>query len=133
MKKTFSMVVLSAFIVTSAIIAWAGGFELKGKAGGYNVDIKMDRNPPSVGNNGIDIIVTDGALRPVTDARVEIEYLMPTLRGRPPMMDYTVAASLVGNKYHANLNLSMAGEWRVIVKIARGGKGEVMGFTFVVE
>jgi len=132
MRKTFFVFVLSAMLAGSAFIVWAGSFELKGKAGGYNIDVKMDSNPPFVGNNGIDIMVTDEALRPVTDARVEIEYLMPTLGGRAPMMDYTVAAKPVGNKYHANLNLSMAGEWRVIVKIARGGKGEVMGFTFVV-
>jgi hypothetical protein len=133
MKKTFSVVVLSALVMASALIVRAGDFELKGKAGGYNVDVKMDRNPPGRGNNGINIMVTDEASRPVTDAEVEIEYLMPSLRGRPPMMDYSVKAELTGNKYHGNLNLSMAGKWTVVVKIARGGKGETVGFTFVVE
>jgi hypothetical protein len=133
MKKTFSVFVLSALVMASTFIAWAGDLELKGKAGEYNVEVKMDRNPPGRGNNGINITVTDEASKPVTDAEVEIEYLMPSLRGRPPMMDYSTKAELTGNKYHGNLNLPMAGRWTVVVKIVRAGKGETMGFAFVVE
>ena len=133
MKRTLSMFVLSIVLLASAFIARAGDFELKGKAGEYNIDVRIDRNPPGRGHNGINVMVTDRASRPVTDAEVEIEYLMPSLRGRPPMMDYKTKAQPAGGKYHADLNLSMAGEWRVIVKVARGGKGETVGFTFVVE
>ena len=123
---------IAAFVMVSAFIAWAGDFELKGNAGAYNIDVKIDRNPPARGHNGIDITVTDKALKPVTDAQVEVEYLMPSLPGRPPMMDYSTTAKLTGNKYHGSLNLTMAGEWKVVVKIVRAGKGEIMGFTFVV-
>jgi len=133
MKRTFSIFVLSTMLLVSAFISWAGDFELKGKAGEYNIDVKIDRNPPGRGHNGISVAVTDRASRPVTDAEVEIEYLMPSLRGRPPMMDYSTKARLTGGKYHADLNLTMAGEWRVIVKVAHGGRGETVGFTFVVE
>ncbi len=133
MKRKSIAFVLSAMFIAFAFIARAGNFELKGKAGEYNIEVRMDRNPPGRGHNGVDVTVTDASSRPVTDAEVEIEYLMPSLRGRPPMMDYSTRARLVGNKYHADLNLTMAGEWRVLVKIARGGKGEIMGFTFVVE
>jgi len=133
MKKRLAIFVLSIILLASASIARAGDFELKGKAGEYNVDVKIDRNPPGRGHNGISVVVTDRASRPVTDAEVEIEYLMPSLRGKPPMMDYSTRAELTGNRYHADLNLTMAGAWRVVVKIARGGKGEAVGFTFVVK
>lgn len=132
MKRTLSVVAAVIFVMMSAFIVWAGGFELKGNAGSYYVDVKLDHNPPARGHNSIDIIVTDEASRPVTDAQVEIEYLMPSLGGRPPMMDYSTTAELTGNKYHGTLNLTMAGEWRVLVKIVRAGKGEIVGFTFVV-
>ena len=133
MRIRLFALVLAVMFVACAFVVWAGGFELKGKAGEYNIEVRMERNPPAKGHNGIEVVVTDGASRPVTDAEVEIEYLMPSLRGRPPMMDYSVKAKPAGNKYHADLNLSMAGEWRVLVKIARAGKGETLGFTFVVE
>ena len=133
MKKLWFVTALSALVMAPAFIAWAGGFELRGEAGPYKIDVKMDRNPPVKGHNGIDITVSDKASRPVTDAEVEIEYLMPSLPGRPPMMDYNTKAKLTGNKYHGSVNLSMAGKWTVVVKVIRGGKGETVGFTFVVE
>jgi hypothetical protein len=55
------------------------------------------------------IYIEDRALKPVTDAHVEVKYLMPSFPGKPPMMEYNIAAKLKGKHYLAQMDLSMAG------------------------
>jgi hypothetical protein len=131
-KKALCVFLIVTFIAISTLSAWAEGFELKGNTGKYSVDVKLGQTPPVNGDNDISISVKDEASKPVTDARVDVEYLMPTYGGRPPMMDYKTTTEFRDGAYRGRLNLPMAGEWRVMVRIVRGGEGEMVGFTFVV-
>ncbi len=121
------------FIIVPVFFALASEYVATGKAGVYNVEVRINKNQPARGLNHVDIAVTDAASKPVTDVQVHIEYLMPSLPGRPPMMEYSATAKPDGHSYQAEIDLSMAGEWTVIVKVTRAGKTDTMQFTFVVK
>ena len=127
------LLVFMLLVLTPSFLALASDYERKGKAGDYGVEVRIDKNPPGRGNNNMTIYIMDSAQQPVTDARVKVNYLMPSLPGRPPMMDYNTEATLSGNHYLAKMNLSMSGEWTIILGVTRAGKTETMRFSFEVK
>lgn len=129
--RRFTLVVL-IFMLMATFVS-AKGYETKGKAGGYTVQVEFDKNPPARGENRIQIDITDAAMKPVADATVVVKYLMPSLPGRPPMMEYNTTATPASEKYNAIVDLSMAGEWTFVINITRDGKTETMKFSFVVR
>jgi nitrogen fixation protein FixH len=117
--KRLTIFTLILLLVVS--VAFAKDYEVKKKAGGYNIEVKLDKNPPVVGDNNIIIEIKDTAGKPVADAKVKVEYSMPAMSGMPPM-NYKTDAELKGNVYKAKINLSMSGPWNITVKITRGEK-----------
>ena len=125
MKK----ILLSVFAVMMVFgIVYAKDYEVKKKAGDYDVEAKIDRNPPVVGDNHITVEVKDAAGKTVTDAKVVVEYSMPAMPGMPPM-NYKTDADLKGNAYKATMNLSMSGPWNIAVKVIRAGKTSTAKFN----
>lgn len=122
------LTVLTIILLLIAGIAYAKDYEVKKKAGEYDVEIKIDKNPPVVGDNNIGIEIKDASGKYVTDAKVRIEYSMPAMPGMPAM-NYKTDTELKGYEYKAKMNLSMAGSWNVIVKITRGGKTTTVKFN----
>ncbi|MEW6615360.1 MAG: FixH family protein [Thermodesulfobacteriota bacterium] len=102
-------------------IAYAKDYEVKKTAGEYDVEIKIDKSQPVVGNNNIEIGIKDASGKYVTDAKVRVEYSMPAMPGMPAM-NYKTDTVLKGYKYRATINLSMSGSWNTSVMITRGGK-----------
>jgi len=90
--------------------------------------VKIDKNPPVVGDNNVSIEVTDGSGHHARDAKVVVEYSMPAMPGMPAM-NYKADAELKGDAYSAKMNLSMSGSWNIAVKITRAGKTSTMKFT----
>jgi len=113
--------VFSLILLLIAGIAYAKDYEVKKKTGGYDVEVKIDKNPPVVGDNNIKIAVKDASGKYVTDAKVKVEYSMPAMSGMPAM-NYKTDTELKGNEYKTKMNLSMPGSWNISVKIIRGGK-----------
>ena len=109
-------------------IAYAKDYEVKKKAGEYDVEVKIDKNPPVVGNNNMEIEIKDASGKYVTDAKVKVDYGMPAMP-RMPAMNYKTDAELKGNEYKAKMNLSMSGSWNIAVKITRGGKTATAKFS----
>ncbi len=109
-------------------VVYAKGLELKQKAGDYNVEVRLDKNPPVVGNNDMEINISDASGRPVTDAKVIVNYSMPAMPGMPAA-NYKAVALLTGTKYAATLSPSMSGSWNVTVKITKGGKTSSIKFN----
>ncbi len=124
--KTSVVLVLVLFL--TAGIALAKDYEVTKKAGEYNVTVKIDRNPPVVGDNNASIEVTDASGHHARDAKVVVEYSMPAMSGMPAI-NYRTDAALNGDAYKAKMNLSMSGSWNVAVKITRAGKTTTMKFT----
>ncbi|MBU4321188.1 MAG: FixH family protein [Nitrospinae bacterium] len=125
MKK---LVVFTLILLLTAGFAYAKDYEVKKKAGGYDVEVKIDKNPPVVGNNNITVEIKDTAGKHVTDAKVRVDYSMPAMPGMPPM-NYKTKTKLKGNKYIAKMNLSMSGSWNIAVKISRSGKTTTVKFN----
>jgi len=125
MKQLAVFTVIMLFI---AGIAYAKDYEVNKKAGEYDVAVKIDRNPPVVGDNLIKIEVKDASGHYIKDGRVIVEYSMPAMSGMPAM-NYKENADLKGDAYAAKMNLSMAGSWGVTIKIVRAGKTSKIKFT----
>jgi hypothetical protein len=118
MKKTM-LAIMMIMLLTSA--AYAKGFEASKQAGPFKLDISLDKNPPATGENNIIILVKDTAGKPVKDAKVNIEYIMPAMPGMPAM-NYKTALAGKDGKYYGKLNFSMPGAWSVEVKVEAAGK-----------
>lgn len=130
MKGLIAVAAVTVLLFTG--IVYAKDYEVKKKAGEYDVAVMIDRNPPVVGDNNIAIAVRDSAGKDVTDARVTVEYSMPAMSGMPAMR-YKAEAELKGNEYRAKMTLPTPGSWTVVVKIARQGKKATMNFVANVE
>lgn len=129
MKK---IVAVTLILLMAAGVAFAKAYEVNKKAGDYSVNVRMDKNPPSVGMNNMEIAVTDKGGKPVRDAKVVVEYGMPAMPGMAPM-NYKADAKPDGEKYNASLNISMPGPWSVSVRISVAGKTVSTKFTFDVN
>ena len=117
-KKNLALSIL--ILVLTMGIAYAKGLEVKKKAGEYDVEVKIDKNPPIVGNNSIEIEVKKAGT-PVTDAKVLINYYMPPMPRMAPM-NYKTDAKLKKDKYKATMNFIMAGPWYIAIIINHEGK-----------
>ena len=115
-------------LLLSTGVALAKDYEVKKKAGGFDVVVTIDKNPPVTGDNGVTIAIKDAGGKTVKDAKVVIDYSMPAMPGMPPM-NYKADAMLKGDAYAATMNLSMAGPWNIAVKISAGSKTGSMKFT----
>ena len=117
------------FLATGVV--FARDFEVSKTAGDYAVRIKMDKNPPVVGNNRMDIgIKTKTA--DVVDAAVLVEYGMAAMPGMPSMT-YKANAEMKDKGYRAVLNMSMSGSWFINVKITRAGKTQTVKLNVDVQ
>jgi len=125
MKK---ITILTMVFLLLCGLAYGKDYEVNKKAGEYDVEVKIDKNPPVVGDNAITIEIKNGAGKYVTDAKVRVDYSMPAMPGMPAM-NYKADAELKGDEYKAKMNLSMSGSWNVAVKITREGKTSTMKFT----
>lgn len=115
--------ILTLFILLLlAGIASGKGYEAKRKAGGYEIEVTIDKNPPvAIGENHIEVEIRDAKGNPVTDARVLINYYMPPMPRMAPM-NYKTDAKLKRQKYRATMRFIMAGPWVIAIKITREGK-----------
>ncbi len=122
--------VLIALLLVGSV-AYAKDFEVSKKAGQYTVEVKIDKNPPVVGDNNMKIEIKDSSNKHVTDAKVRVDYSMAAMPGMPPM-NYKTDGELKGNEYTAKMSLSMAGPWNIDVKFKRPG-GSVEKISFSVD
>lgn len=122
------LAVIGLVLLLIAGVAYAKDYEVKKKAGDYDVEIKIDKNPPVVGDNNIEIEIKDASGKYVTDAKVKVEYSMPAMPGMPAM-NYKTDTELKGYEYKAIMNLSMSGAWNIAVKITRAGKTTTVKFN----
>jgi len=125
MKKFIAFAVV---VVLATGVAYAKDYEVKKKAGDFDVVVTIDKNPPVTGDNGVTVSVKDASGKVVKDAKVIVDYSMPAMPGMPAM-NYKADAVQKGDEYKAVMNLSMAGSWNIAVKISAGGKNGSMKFT----
>ncbi|MCG6553709.1 MAG: FixH family protein [Candidatus Magnetominusculus sp. LBB02] len=127
MRKRVFVVLAVVFLLTAGVV-YAKELKMAKKAGEYTVQMKFDKASPVVGDNSVQIEVTDSMGRLVTDAKVKLDYSMPAMPGMPAM-NYTADISQTGEVYNAVLNLSMAGSWNIDVKVKHDKKTVSAKFT----
>ena len=118
MRKIFIFILIPLAI---AGIAYARGYEVRKNLGEYEAQVRIDRNPPVLGDNQIEVEIKDGGGKRITDAKVLINYYMPPMPRMVPM-NYTTDAKLKNEKYRATMNLIMTGPWIIAIKINHAGK-----------
>ena len=123
--KTWGILILVLLVTVPS--AYSKDLELAGKAGEFDVRAVIDRNPPIVGNNRMEIEIRDSNGH-VTDANVMVNYYMPPMPRMAPM-NYTATAELKGEKYRVEMDLIMAGPWIIRVLITRDGKKATAKFN----
>jgi len=125
--KTWGIVILA--LLTGVPAAYSKDLELTGKTGEFEVHLTIDRNPPILGRNQMEIEIKDStASGRVTDANVVVNYYMPPMPRMAPM-NYTTNAELKGDKYKATMDLIMTGPWIIRVLITREGKRATAKFN----
>ena len=117
--KKWSIFILILLLASPA--AFSKDLEVTKKVGGYEVEVRIDRNPPILGDNHIEIEIKDAGGKSITDARVLVNYYMPPMPRMAPM-NYRTNAKLNGEKYRATMNFIMSGPWIIAIKISHGGK-----------
>ncbi len=108
----------SFFLIVS--FGHTAGVEVRKQAGEYEIEAKLDRNPPVVGSNSIEIEIKHGG-KPVSDAKVLVNYYMPPMPRMAPM-NYKTEAKLKKQKYRTEMNFIMAGPWYIVIIIHHSGK-----------
>ncbi len=98
------------------------------RAGEYSVAILIDRNPPIIGINNLEVEIRGADGQTVADAKVLINYYMPPMPRMAPM-NYRVDAPFKGGKYRAAMNFIMEGPWYIVVKIDHRGKAASAKFN----
>src|SRR4030042_2271414 len=91
-------------------------YEVTKKAADYTVQVKIDRNPPAVGDNNIMIWLKDAAGSNVKGATITVDYSKSTMFWMP-VKKYHVYAQPHENNYHAILELPTQGSWSVPINI----------------
>ena len=109
-------------------LAGARGIEVKKRVGQLEAEMRIDRSPPVLGDNHIEIGLKDSVGKTVTDAKVLVNYYMPPMPRMAPM-NYTTDAQLKGEKYRAKMNFIMSGPWIIAVKVTVGGKTSTAKFN----
>ena len=123
--KTWGIFIL--ILIAAVPAAHSKDLELAAKAGEFDVRVRIDRNPPIVGNNHMEIEIRDSK-GPVTDAKVMVNYYMPPMPRMAPM-NYTTTAELKSEKHRAEMDLIMAGPWIIRVLITRDGRKATAKFN----
>jgi len=124
MRRILAILAAAAFLM-ACNLAFAKDYELTKKAGDYNVQIKIDKNPPVTGINKMSVAIKDVAGKDVTDATVAIDYGMPAMPGMGAM-NYKTNAIVKGDSYLATINFSMSGPSFINIKITRSGKTQTV-------
>lgn len=106
----------------------AANFVDSKKAGDYVVAIQIDRNPPILGVNNLEVEIRGTGGQAVTDAKVLVNYYMPPMPRMAPM-NYRADAPFKGGKYRVAMNFIMEGPWYIVVKIDHRGKTASVKFN----
>jgi hypothetical protein len=122
MKKRALSVIL---FLSIAGVGYARGLEIEKKIDLYNVTIKLEKHPPVLGDNPIEIELKDASGNLVADAKVLVNYYMPPMPRMVPM-NYRTDAQLSRGRYKATMNIIMSGPWIIRILITRGEKTSVV-------
>jgi len=125
MTKFFAFILVLLLIAGTA---YSKGYEIRRSFGEYEAEVKIERYPPILGDNNIEVEIRDVGGKRITDAKVLVNYYMPPMPRMAPM-NYIIDAKLKGEKYKATMNFIMSGPWVIAIKINHAGKTSTAKFN----
>ncbi|MEE9913974.1 MAG: hypothetical protein K4571_19865 [Deltaproteobacteria bacterium] len=128
--KHIILVLMGLFL--SAGLAYGTDYEVTKKAGDYTVQVKIDRNPPVVGDNNMMIWLKDAAGNDVKGASMTVDSSKSTRFGKSAKK-YNSWAQPHENNYHAILNIPTHGSWDVTINITNKGNKVSTKFSIDVK
>ncbi len=90
-------------------------------AQGLRLSLAIHPDPPTTGDNQLDVSAADSAGHPVDGAKVSLAYDMPAMGAMPEMKGTGTTAALGQGRYRITYPLPMDGEWAVTVTVAANG------------
>lgn len=123
MKKSILLSIFFLFCISHS--AHGRGLEVQKKVDNYDVLIRLDKHPPVLGDNPLEVEIKEPVGKPVIDAKVVVNYYMPPMPRMAPM-NYKADASFSKGKYKMTMNIIMSGPWVIRVLISRGGKTSIV-------
>ncbi|MEO7859589.1 MAG: FixH family protein, partial [Nitrospirales bacterium] len=96
--------------------------KMEKKAEGLTLVFSTDPTPVHIGENRIQVTVTDAAGKPVSHAKVRLTFTMPMPGMIPATVPMTEGKPGI---YVAKVNLGMAGQWDLTIEIQRPGQPDV--------
>lgn len=98
-------------IVTYSVNGTMTTFDKEGWAGEYYIRIRFFKEPAAGRKTRLVAIVLDRFGERIPEAKVEIEYFIPSLLGGPPAIPHRAIAQEKNCIYYAGVDFSMSGDW----------------------
>ncbi|MDT3776687.1 FixH family protein [Nitrospira sp. MA-1] len=92
------------------------------KAGDLALALSTNPSPARIGENRIQVIVSNQQGKPVSPVQVQLTFTMPMPGMRPATVPMTARAE---GTYEATVNLGMAGQWDLTILIHRAGQPDI--------
>jgi membrane fusion protein, copper/silver efflux system len=91
---------------------------------GTQITFRTVPDPPRPGDNQLEVSVKDASGKPIDDAEVTVQFLMPAMptMNMPAMKSDAKLSSAGGGVYRGSGQVMMAGRWDVTVNVIRGGE-----------
>ena len=119
---------MKSIILASVLVAlgMAGAPVTTPAAQPLNMTVTFSPNPPRQGTETLNVMLTDGAHKPVNGAHVDIATSMPTMSMGGPTIKATPARPGV---YVAKVNLNFATQWKFDVSAKFGAQSVTQSYS----
>src|SRR5260370_6823813 len=91
------------------------------KAGDLDVQVAIEPDPPTTGENRLHILIRDASGKPVDDAQLTFEYDRPAMGAMPEMKGGGEVKAEGGGRYTIAYPLSMQADWSLTLGIDAPG------------
>ena len=119
-------------LALALLLAACGTEEAPASSGTLHIEARPDPDPPRVGQNALELHVTDADGNPVAGAAVTVDTFMPSM-GHGSTEQPQIADEGGGTYRASPLTFHMVGTWQVTVHAAAGGEEGEARFTWEVD
>lgn len=129
-----ALVVLAALVVIfrRPLVAWFTGDDVASpsahstkttaRAGPFALSLTLEPDPPRQEKNTLVVDVADDGGKPVADAEVAVDYLMPAMGAMPEMKGSATVKPRGDGRFAAAFDLPMAGSWTLTTRVRSGAE-----------
>ena len=126
-----------ALVFRADLVAWFGGTTTGGAtssavhvtAGGLSIDTALQPDPPRETGNRAHVQVHDAQGKPVTGAKVHLDYDMPAMGAMQEMKGGADAEDDGGGRYTIPFDLPMGGSWGIEIRVSSPAGGAIARYS----